>query len=330
MTRVWLSILNWNDAESTLASVRAVQATRLPAGVDLNVIVVDNGSKADDVARLADGLSGSSVELTQLPANTGFAAGHNLVFQRAIERGADYVWPLNNDATVGPDTLGGLLDVLRAEPRCGIVSPLIYSDDEEQCMDFVGAIHDWERLDSQRAPDPDSRRTLQAQARERFFVYGTAPLIRCEALSSLDDRGFDETYFAYFEDEDLGARLAAKGWTSTMAFDIRIAHRRRRSEAHDRPAYYFFLMARNSLLFYARHTPPPYRRLIRTRLLARSLIKAAQLRQHGLEDKSDACLLGAWHGLRRCSGPPRLSAAPPEWLRMLSRVFPWRLQQWLA
>lgn len=326
MTSVFVSILNWNDATSTLRCVRSVRASIIPDGVAIKLFVADNGSSLDDWNVLQNGIDHSDATLIRNEINLGFAAGHNVVIREAIERKADYIWLLNNDALVNEDTLSGLLDVHHTTPDCGIVSPLIYATHDGRTVDFIGAIHDWNSLNTKSANDLAVAEAMQTNQSKDFFVFGTAPLLRLTALGNV---GFlEERFFAYYEDDDLCARLAKIGWSRKMAFSARILHFRRKAFYTERPSYYFYLMARNSLFFYLAHTPTENRRWIRLRLFSRAMITAANLRQHGLIEKRNACLLGIWDGLRGRSGPPRLNVSPPAWLQLLSNVFPYRLQQW--
>lgn len=327
MTNVFISILNWNDAASTCNCVRSVNKSIIPNDVTVTVIVLDNGSKAADWTALQQSLADSEVTLIRLEANSGFAAGHNVVIRQAMDRNADFIWLLNNDAIVKPDTLEGLLTTISADAACGVVSPLIYAHYDEKIMDFVGARQDWSKLDSQRASDPNVAKIMQLQNSSDFFVYGTAPLFRTSAICAAGP--LEEKFFAYYEDEEICARLAKGGWSSKMVFSVSIQHFQRKSAFDERPPYYFYLMARNSLLFYLRHTPTKFRRLIRLRLFSRSMINAALLREKGLPEKSNACLLGIWDGLRGRGGPPRLDDLPPLWLNALSSIYPYRLRQWL-
>lgn len=327
MTSVFISILNWNDAASTLHCVHAVNQRAVSSDVNVTTVVLDNGSNPADWAMLQQGLANSDITLIRQEANTGFAAGHNVVVRQAIERQADYIWLLNNDAIVKPCTLDVLIQTMTDFPECGIVSPLIYAHHDEKIVDFLGAIEDWEKLDSTAAANPDAAATMQASHPKEFFVWGTAPLIRRTALSATGL--LNEKLFAYYEDDELCVRLSKAGWSSRMAYSVAIQHNRRKSDFDERPPYYFYLMARNSLLFYLEHTPPEFRRWIRLRLFSRAMIRAANLRARGLTEKSNACLLGIRDGLRGRTGPPRLDAKPPTWLVLVSEIFPYRLQQWL-
>lgn len=321
------SVLNWNDAASTLECVAALQASQLPEGMHLQIVVLDNGSGADDFARLRNGLTGSTAVLVVNQRNKGFAGGHNQVIAQALQNGAGYLWLVNNDALVAANTLQLLLAEMLAVPRCGVVSPLIFAKDDSTRVDFAGAYHDWGALESVRAANDVDGRAMQANHPNGFFVYGTAPLIKAAALQQCGLLA--EDFFAYFEDDDFCVRLSESGWRSRLAFGASIYHVNRRDNFSERQPYYFYLMARNGIRFYLRHTPTPFRRLIRTRLATRGLVQAALLRERKLPKKADACLLGIWHGLMNRGGQPVL-AAPPVWMRWLERALPYRLQQWLA
>ena len=319
---VFVSVLNWNSADTTVACIDAALATPTD-GLRLRFVVLDNGSRAQDWTRLQAGLAGRGVELIRLDENAGFAAGHNVVIRRAQERQADFVWLLNNDTLVEPDVLPRLVAAMASDPRCGAVSPVIYALHDERIVDFCGAVHDWPALASRRPSTIEVSRQLEASRPAEMWVHGTAVLLRMAALREVGL--LDESLFAYYEDDDIGVRLSRAGWSSRMSFDSAIRHVRRASILEERPAYYFYLMARNSMLFWLRHAPAPHRRLIRVRLLARTLIDSANLRQRGHAAKSDACLAGAADGLRGRAGKPRPDQRPPWLLVLAARVLPWRL-----
>jgi GT2 family glycosyltransferase len=328
MRTVYVSVLNWNDAASTIHCLRSIQTSASPESTSVTLFVVDNGSRADDLDLLKLGLDGLAVELITLPRNVGFADGHNHIIQQAVERSIDFVWLVNNDAVAGADVLAGLLDAIEQDARVAVVSPMIYSSDEDARVDFAGAAFDWRGLTAVCAADAAQAKTLQARDPTGAFVYGTAPLIRVSALKEVGS--FRGDLFAYFEDVELGARLSKRGWLSRMALDVSITHHKSRDLKAERKPYYFYLMSRNGLHFYVAHTPRPYRRLIRTRMLARGLILAALLRERGFPEKANATLIGLWDGLRGRLGPPRPDVKAPVCLALLSRVFPYRLMRWLG
>jgi hypothetical protein len=78
-----------------------------------------------------------------------------------------------------------------------------------------------------------------------------------------------------------------------------------------RASYFFYLMERNEMRFWVDNTPNAWRRPVRYRVVQRAITHAWRLRQRGLQDKADACLLGAWDGLLKRGGPPVLNRPVP-------------------
>ena len=110
--------MRWIDR--CLGSVYASQ-------VPMDAFVADNDS--------SDGTAGYVAELfpqavlVRNASNLGFAEGNNQGFRYALEQGYDYVYLLNQDAWVDPDTVGELVRMHEAHPEFGILSPYQYRAD---------------------------------------------------------------------------------------------------------------------------------------------------------------------------------------------------------
>ncbi len=122
--KVLISILNWNKAEQTLACVASLMADINPAIADVTVLVIDNGSKAEEVVLLHEASAKSGFALHAVPKNLGFTGGHNVAIQMAIDEQYDFIWLMNNDATVNAGVLSKLIKAMHSNPRCGAVSPV--------------------------------------------------------------------------------------------------------------------------------------------------------------------------------------------------------------
>jgi len=325
--RLIVSILNWNAAQTTLSCIHSVLAADC-RGYHIEIVVVDNGSLEEDFAILKSGLKSVDVRIIRLPHNIGFAAGHNVVIREALAENADFVWLLNNDTLVLTDTLVRLLEFMGNEQACGAVSPVIHALHDASVMDFCGARHDWAALLSLRPSHVNEACRMEAISPREMWLHGTALVLRIAALRQIGL--LDEAYFAYYEDDDIGVRLARAGWVNRMCFDATIRHNRRVSILAERPDYYFYLMARNSLLFWGRHAQGVHRKRLKLRLVTRSLIEAARLRARGMKNKSDACLVGTIHGLTNQAGPPVFDSLPPLWISLASRFIPYRVLRHLT
>lgn len=327
-TRTVISILNWNTADSTVACVRSVLRF-LSDATHTRICVLDNGSVPSDWATLqAEMPRDSRITVLREEQNLGFAGGHNVVARMALQENVDFIWLLNSDAVVTQDVLGSLLATLENAPDCGAVSPAIYATHDHTVVDFCGAMHDWKALESKRMNRPEDARALEARFPADMWLHGTAPLYRIAALREVGL--LDEGFFAYYEDDDLGVRLSRAGWLSKVCFDAVVFHPRRIEIHSERPPYYFYLMARNGYIFWDRYTLPPYRKGMWVRLLSRSLLEAAKLRDKGFHDKSDACLNGWMDGVRKRLGPPGIQRRSPWWLRLLATIIPYRVHMLLS
>ena len=70
-----------------------------------------------------------SVHLVESHENLGFAKSNNIGFRYALDHGADYVFLLNHDAWIFPNTLQALVQTMEAHPDCGIASPIHLNGD---------------------------------------------------------------------------------------------------------------------------------------------------------------------------------------------------------
>lgn len=322
---ILISILNWNTADATLACVQSVLDLASPAGMAVSLIVIDNGSENDDFDRLQQGLTKHTqrnLVLHREDVNRGFAGGHNIAIRRAIDQENDFIWLVNSDALIDePDTLSTLAAAMLADRKCGATSPVIMTLDNARKVQFAGATHDWHRRQSPRFDIEESKK-LHERSAEHLWVLGTAILFRVEALREVGE--LDERLFAYFEDDDIAARLSRAGWCSRVVFDAVVRHPQFRTET-DRPAYYFYLMKRNYLFFWYKHTPAPYRKMLFLKLLDQSLFEANKLYRKGFVRQGDASLLGIYDFMMRRYGPPDLSRPVPIAMKLLCKLF--RVQQ---
>ena len=94
---VFIVVLNWNGLADTLECVRSLDALTYSKRT---VVVVDNGSANAEADRLEAAVPGLTV--LRSGENRGYAGGNNLGIRYALERGADYIWLLNNDTVVSP------------------------------------------------------------------------------------------------------------------------------------------------------------------------------------------------------------------------------------
>ena len=317
---IMISILNWNTADMTLQCIDSLLAMQLPENYIAQIFVVDNGSGEDDFAKLKEGVSSRQVELHREAKNLGFAGGHNVAITRAVMGQSDFVWLMNSDALVEENTLTLLIDTMREFQECGAVSPVIVATNDVEKMDFCGNVHDWQNLTSIRALTVEEAMKLQNESPANVWVTGTAILMRTSALAQVG--GLDASLFAYYEDDDICARLSKAGWLCRTVFDARIRHAV--FEKHfDRPPHFHYLTNRNYLAFWYKNTPTPYRKLLWLKLVDRGFYEINRLYRRGMDTQANAGLLGIHDFIVGRSGFPDLARKTPLPTRLLRRMFAW-------
>jgi GT2 family glycosyltransferase len=194
-------IVNWNGGDLLGRCLESVERQhRRPD----HVVVVDNAS-SDDSLRRAEGLL-HHVQLIRLPENAGFARANNIAARAASQFDAFAL--LNPDAFAEAAWLDALVTAAEHRPTvAGFASQMRLASAPEY-LDGAGdsyhvsgrAWRNGHRLSSAAWPAEDA---------DVFAPCAAAALYRREAFEEVG--GFDERYFCYFEDVDLGFRLRLRG-----------------------------------------------------------------------------------------------------------------------
>lgn len=316
--KVLVSILNWNGAAKTLHCLFSIKDEQATAGsvADVSVQVIDNGSGSEDRAALQADLP-DFVTLQCLPVNLGFTGGHNVAIAAAIANNYDFIWLLNNDAEVVPGTLLKLVNEILRDEKTGAVSPILRNSDDRSTIVRCVNTHNWVGRESNRIVGIDEAQRLQDTAPGSVWLDGTAILFRVKALAQtgpLDDR-----LFAYYDDDDIGTRLADHGWYSRCVFEATVYHDVRYTY-EEYPPYLVYLLQRNHMLFYYKNTPAPYRKKLYLRLIDKALFEANRRRDRGLPEQSDVMLLAIEDFIRGRFGAPSTSRKVVWWLRAAAGV----------
>jgi GT2 family glycosyltransferase len=305
-------IPSWNSADllpPCLASLREQD-------VELETLVVDNGSGDGTLALLER----EGVPHLSLPENVGFARAMNLGAARV---GAEAILALNADTVLEPGAVRTLLAALAADPSLAGVQPRILQLEAEE-RDLRSA-----RLYSAGQALTRDGRALELGAGERqsprylarrqvFGVCGAACLLRRQLFDRLG--GYDERYFAFYEDVDLNLRAQILGWGFEYVPEAVVWHLGNASWTAEAPrpsAWNARLVARNRISTQAKLMPA--RALPRILLVELgSLLRAAR------ERRLRATLAGKLEGLRR------LPAMLGERRRLAREGDPGRARRWLG
>ena len=243
---VSIIILNWNNPTDTLACLRTVVALEYPAD-RLDVIVVDNGSTNDSVARIRAEFP--DVKIIETGVNLGYAGGNNVGMRYALDIGCDYIWLLNDDILVAPDSLSILMQVAQATPEAALLGPAVYIREDPTRILSVGGplLNGWQAQHGGLGEIDCGQYTT---VRDVDYLSGCAILGRADALQKIGL--LDEGFFAYHEDTDWCYRARKAGWRVLSVPQARVWHpdTRRRDGAAALVTYY---SSRNQLFFLRKH-----------------------------------------------------------------------------
>src|ERR1700678_3070960 len=118
---VFKNILYWRGVTHPRRCIESV--LKLTYG-NFKILLIDNGSLNEETKPLLQ-LDTERLLWLRLPENKGFSGGHNAGIEVAVENKADFIWLLNNDATVEEDCLEKLVQVAQKEERVGAINAAV-------------------------------------------------------------------------------------------------------------------------------------------------------------------------------------------------------------
>lgn len=203
-------------------------------GVDLRILVVDNGSSAAALERARVALP-AGVDLLALGGNRGFGPAANAGFRWFLARDpASWLAVAPHDAEPGDGCLARLLGEVAARPRAGLVSADV-GDGLTPVVDrYFGGI--------------PARATVSDGWEPAGYPHGTLMLARRACLAEIGM--FDERYFAYVEEAELAVRARAADWEIGVVRGAEV----RNGGLGSRVALVDYLQLRNTLLLVRQHS----------------------------------------------------------------------------
>jgi len=193
--RVTIVVIHWNDATRFAEALDYLEHSSAP----MRLIVVDNDSTETEVAQLSHLLDTTPIDTTLLTpgANLGFGPGANHGIEHWLEHDTtEWVGVMPHDAQVAPDTLATMLDVVDRRPEVGLAC----ADVGDGCTPVIDPFLGGLVLPS----------TITEGWEPAAYPHGTLMLGRRACIAEVGV--FDERYFAYVEEADLGIRAIARGW----------------------------------------------------------------------------------------------------------------------
>ncbi|MCV7401808.1 glycosyltransferase family 2 protein [Mycobacterium fragae] len=262
----------------------------------VSVLMADNGS--------TDGTPQEAVE--RYPGVRLFSTGANLGYGSAVnralalldeERGAAEEWVIvaNPDVQWGPGSIDALLDAAARWPRAATLGPLIRDPDGSVYPSarhlpslIRGGMHAVVGPLWKNNPWSTAYRQERLEPSERpvGWLSGSCLLVRRKAFDQVG--GFDERYFMYMEDVDLGDRLGKAGWLNVYVPSAEVLHHKGHATGRDE-AQHLVAHHRSTYIFLAdRHAGwwrAPLRTAMRAGLALRARLLVRRSRRNMLEGR---------------------------------------------
>ena len=197
-------ILNTNRKTDTLECLKSLCHNTYP---NQKIIVLDNHSVDGSVIAIREAYP--DVQIIELDENLGYAGNNNIGIDVALNQGADWVFVLNEDIILDDECLINLVEVGEADPKIGILGPLVYHHDEPNVIQSAGgklgkywqSIHIGKNeLDQGQFETPHPVE----------WISGCAILVKRTAIEQAGM--LDKDYFIYWEETEWCLRIGRAGW----------------------------------------------------------------------------------------------------------------------
>jgi len=203
--------------ESTSLLARCLECIVRQESMSADVVVLDNGD--DDPIPQEFHSRFPSVQFHKSESNIGFAAGNNLLLRKTA--GCEWIALVNPDAFLEPDWLSKMLSAAIAHPEYSFFASRLVQAGNHEILDGEGDTMHACGL-AWRQGHGQSITQGATEPREIFSPCAAAALYRRDVLEAVG--GFDEDFFCYFEDVDLGFRLRLAGHRCLLVPDAVVYH----------------------------------------------------------------------------------------------------------
>jgi GT2 family glycosyltransferase len=308
-------IVNWNSGQLLDQCLTALNRQTLRFS---EIIVVDNASTDCSACGIEKRYKG--VRLIQLSRNMGFAAANNAAIAE-IARTKDVQWfaLINPDAFAEPDWLAKLMGAATNYPKYASFATRLLAGMDSGLLDGAGDVYHvsgcaWRRGHSQKAEG----RHLKVE--EIFAPCAGAALYRRDAFEEVG--GFDDRYFCYLEDMDLGFRLQLAGYQCLYVPDA-VVHHIGSAITGKNSDFTVYHGHRNLVWTYFKNMPWP---LFWLYLPQHILLNLASILYFALHGRGRVILKAKWDALK---GLPRVLRQRRK-VQATRRVGAWELRRLMA
>lgn len=270
MKHIFISLLSFNGKKNTVACLESLNKIN-KTGFEVTVLVVDNASidgslEAIQKSKFENQNHNLKFKIIRNKKNLGFSGGHNVGIKYGLENGADYILILNNDTYVDKNFLEELLKIAKKDNKIGILVPKIYfapgfefhknrysKKEQGKVFWYAGGEMDWANvIGHHRGVDLVDKRQFD-RIEETELPTGCCMLIKKDVFEKVGM--FDDKYFLYYEDTDLGIRAKQKGFKIFFIPKSVIWHKNAGSAGGSGSVLQDYYITRNRLMLGFRYAP---------------------------------------------------------------------------
>lgn len=221
MEKIYVVIVTFNGKQWYDRCFKSLKQSVIP----IKTIVVDNASTDDTAEYLKNHFP--EIHYIQSDVNLGFGQGNNKGIRYALDKGADYVFLLNQDAWIEPDTIGKLVEIHQLHQEYGILSPMhLNAEKTEIEKGLMHYIADYQITSTMLINDLYFN--CLSDVYETKYVNAAAWLLPAKTLETVG--GFDPLFFHYGEDGNYMQRVLYHGMKIGLCPKLTICHDTERRE----------------------------------------------------------------------------------------------------
>lgn len=282
MPELDLFVVHWNQPEACIATVQAFSRQ----GIPLRITVIDNDSEENAYIHLQARLA-PHVRLVRLDDNKGWGGALNVVLRQWLRDEENTFCLISaHDALPEPDCLRLLVAAAESSPQVGIAC-------SQYPEPFVARLSRWRGV----CPEPAEPGPV-GTAQEVDVPHGTLLLVRRHCLDRIGL--FDQRYFAYGDEHDLGARAVRQGWKVVLVWGSIVINPATWTESSWRS----YLFARNSLYLVRTYFGPGAAAVRAIFILLNTLRLLGRPREDGFAFSARARWRAVRDYFRGCTGRP--------------------------
>ncbi|GAW95544.1 MULTISPECIES: glycosyltransferase family 2 protein [Colwellia] len=290
MNDLLIIVINWRREDETISCLKDLFPLR---SKNDSVFLIDNQSTTNSKEALLKHNEFFDY-FESKEKNTGFSGACNIGIKFAHHNGFNKVLFLNTDAELETDTIDKMkteLDLYNA----ALVSPVLH-DTISRVPYFCGMKPRLEELKLEPLTI-DNLSQINTTEKQGLIIHGTVLMGSVQKLTNVG--GFDDDFFAYWEDTELCQRLLVEGYDCRTVSNAIAYHPSSRNKDGNtvRSGYFYYYMARNEILFWKKCTKGLKKYKAIYWHITRSVDLMKELKSYGHIKESKSIVTGILHGI---------------------------------